>query len=157
MKSYREVAIGEKVDMNNVNREGNFNGDLSGRIVTYDRASKTANYSTFSETPCFDINEGKKLFAKAFFPAPLHRIPIGENNIVKNIELKGRGPTILAPVPQAVAIFMDIDGEPQNHEHYCKESLTGRERERKGADKLLKKRKVGFNLSTIETRPEDQR
>ena len=28
MKSYREVAIGEKVDMNNVNREGNFDKDV---------------------------------------------------------------------------------------------------------------------------------
>ena len=145
-KSYRQIAIGEKVEMSSVNREGNFDGDLSGRIVTYDRASKAANYSTFSETPCFDVKEGEKLFAKAFFPAPLHRIPIGENNIVKSTEVKGRGATILAPVPQAVAIFMDIDGVSQNQEHYCKDSLTGREREIKGADKLLKKRKVVFNL-----------
>ena len=148
MKSYRQIAVGEKVEMSSVNREGNFNGELSGRILTYDRASKTANYSTFPESPCFDINEGEKLFAKAFFPAPLHRIPIGENNIMRSNEVKGRGATILAPIPQAVAIFMDIDGEPQNHENYCKDSLVGREREIKGADKLLKKRKVGFNLPT---------
>ena len=151
-KSYRQIAVGEKVDMNSVNREGNLSGDLSGRIVVYNKASKKADYSTFPENPSFNIHEGEKLYVKAFFPAPLHRIPIGENNILRSNDVKGRGAAILAPVPQAVAIFMDIDGVAQSHEHFCKDSLTGREREIRGDDKSLKKRKVGFSLPT--TKPD---
>ena len=145
-KSYRQIAIGNKTAMDSVNRKGNLSGELAGKIVTYEKASKNVAYSTLPECPTFNLGDREKLYAKAFFPAPLNRIPIGENNIQKNREINGRGATILAPIPQALAIFIHVDGVAQCQEHYCQDSLLGRKRELKEDENAQKKRKVTFKI-----------
>ena len=110
-----------------LNRKGNNNGELGGKVVFYSHArTKDTNYTMFSKQghSGLYLNKGDKLFSKVFFRTPLGRMPIGENNIPKKrLDLKGQGPVLVAPCPKTVAIFVDIDGIPQTHEFFCEESF----------------------------------
>ncbi len=123
------MAVGEKVNMADVNRAGNMNGELAGKIVFFDKASRKTDYSSFPSNPEYNAAEVDKIFAKAFLPAPLHRMPIGETNLIPDYEIRGKGATVLAPKPIAIGIYIDVDGVPQSNEHFCKDSFTGLEQE----------------------------
>ena len=119
VRSYRDVAIEDP----GYNRIGNHNGELTGQIVFYTHADSSTDYSQLPENPTFDLSDGEKLFAKAFFDLPLGRIPIGENNIIANREkFRGQGSVLLASRPRAIAVFVTVDKVLQDAKHFCVDS-----------------------------------
>ena len=106
------------------NRNGNRDGELAGKVIFYKRANADTNYSYLPENPVVTLKEGDHLYAKAFLDVPLNRIPVGENNLraADMDTLHGRGATLLASKPRLIALFIDVDGEPQAREHFCKAS-----------------------------------
>ncbi len=115
--SYRTVAQRNE----EANRNGNKAGELAGKIVFYKQADRNTNYSFIPDCPVLTITDGDKLYAKAFLPAPLSRIPIGQNNLPRDLtgERKQRGLSILTTKPRVIAIFLNIDGVPQQDQHFC--------------------------------------
>ncbi len=140
-KSYLRMACGQNVDLSVVNRNGNFNGELAGKIKFYKKAPRDLDYSTLDECPTITLAKNDKLFAKAFLPAPLDRIPIGENNLLRTKERRGGGAVLLAPHPQAVAVCVTVNGTTQCQEHFCQDSLAGRRQELQDEKKKLDKTK----------------
>ena len=112
-----------------INRKGNYNGELAGKILVYSKPPMGLDYSVLPECPEIDLAHEDKLYTKVFFPAPLCRIPIGQNNTKRTGPWRGSGAVVLAPVPMALALFMDIDGHPERQEMFCEESRTGRQQE----------------------------
>ena len=119
-KSFRQGISRKK----HANRKGNEEGQLGGKIRFYTYATAGTDYQYYPCNPTIKLKKGTKMFAKAFFSVPMGRMPIGENNVPQpRTDLKGQGPVLLAPCPRVIAIFVDINGEPQTHEHFCRSSV----------------------------------
>ncbi len=119
-KSFREgVTIGE-----HVNREGNRDFELDGKIKFFTRAGPSTDYAKIADAQTIQLQQTEKLYAKAFLGVPLGRIPIGENNLEPSEKYpKKRGPVLLAAVPRLVALFVDVDGIQMSKEILCQSSI----------------------------------